>query len=103
MSERARASREVRAELLATDEDTRRKLEGRVELLEAGLQRYRWLDDALGRYDEAERLLTASSPVLLARFGETHWSSKIARDGLAELGRRRGRPVAMPAAVKSGE
>ncbi|WP_163999671.1 hypothetical protein [Pyxidicoccus caerfyrddinensis] len=51
MSERARASREVRAELLATDEDTRRKLEGRVELLEAGLQRYRWLDDALNGGD----------------------------------------------------
>jgi len=54
----------------------------------------------LGRYEEAERLLTASYPVLLARFGETHWSPKIARDGIAELGRRRGRPVAMPAAVK---
>ncbi|MCY1019943.1 hypothetical protein [Pyxidicoccus sp. MSG2] len=47
MSERARARGMVREELLATDEDTRRKLEGRVELLEAGLQRYRWLDDAL--------------------------------------------------------
>ena len=54
----------------------------------------------LGRYEEAERLLTASYPVLLARFGETHWSPKIARDGIAELGRRRGRPVAMPAGAK---
>ena len=33
-----------------------------------------------------ERPSTASYPALLARFGETHWSPKIARDGIAEAG-----------------
>lgn len=56
MSERTRASGEVRAELLATDGDTRRKLEGRVEVLEAALPRYQRLHAALRHGDWEARL-----------------------------------------------
>ncbi len=47
----------------------------------------------LGRYDEAEAHLLASYPVLVGRYGEDHRSTRLARDGMAELRRLRGRPV----------
>ena len=47
----------------------------------------------LGRYEESEALLLASYPVLVGRHGEGHRSVRLAKDGLAELGRLRGRPV----------
>jgi serine/threonine-protein kinase len=57
----------------------------------------------LGRHAEAEPLLLASYPVLVARFGESHTSAKLAREGMAELGRLRGRPVAVPAIGRTGD
>ncbi|WP_164015846.1 hypothetical protein [Pyxidicoccus trucidator] len=47
MSEPARARSSSPPASLLTPEDLRRKLEGRLELLEAMLPRYRWLEEAL--------------------------------------------------------
>jgi hypothetical protein len=52
----------------------------------------------LGRFDEAEALLLASYPVLVGRYGGAHRSVRLLRDAMAELGRLRGRPVAVPSA-----
>ncbi|HWB42380.1 MAG TPA: serine/threonine-protein kinase [Gemmatimonadales bacterium] len=56
----------------------------------------------LGRYDEAEALLLASYPVLFARYGAGNRLVRVAREGMAELGRLRGRPVAVPVVGASG-
>ncbi len=50
----------------------------------------------LGRYDEAEALLVQSYPIILGRWGKDDRAAKLARAGMEELGRRRGRPVTLP-------
>ncbi len=50
----------------------------------------------LGRYREAEELLLASYPVIRARWGDDHFATRRVRDGVADLGRRQGRSIAMP-------
>lgn len=50
----------------------------------------------LGRYEEAEKLLLESYPVLLDRWGDDGPAVATTRQAVAELGRLTGRPPALP-------
>lgn len=50
----------------------------------------------LGRYEEAEKLLLESYPVMLDRWGDDGPALATTRQAVAELGRLTGRPPALP-------